>query len=188
MNGGTYDNIILKEDNLTPGYVDTINHFWIYALPHPLPLPAGLFYVGTMQPAFGGSDSLYFGLDVNRVGSNHAFYNVGGLWNPSQISGAIMIRPLLGQTVATTTGISSVHPDILDWSLSPNPALDEINVDFNSPKNVLFSVSDIQGRSVLSGTAIRRQSIDISALAPGMYFVTLYVDGVASTTRKLIKQ
>ncbi len=99
VNGASADNVLYEQDFFQPEYADSVNHFWYYSFTTPVMLPAGTFYTGTMQPAEGNSDSLYIGLDVNRIGNNHAYFNVVNTWAPSQISGALMIRPLLGQTV-----------------------------------------------------------------------------------------
>src|SRR5690606_13322950 len=61
-NGGS-DDEVYTENFLYPGYADTLNNFWYYKFLEPVPLSSGTFYIGTTQPAFSGSDSLYFGLD-----------------------------------------------------------------------------------------------------------------------------
>lgn len=187
VNGGISDNILLKVDNIVPSYVDTINHFWVYSFNTPVHLPAGLFYAGTMQPAYDGADSVYFGLDVNRIGTNHAYYNVQSAWAQSQIAGAIMIRPLLGQPVAGT-GVHNINIETLDWSLEPNPANNIVSLNYVNNIKTLYQVNDILGRTVLNGEVNKSRNIDISVLSPGMYFVTLCQDGLTTTTKKLIKQ
>jgi hypothetical protein len=187
VNGGTANNILLQEDDVVPGYIDTINHFWIYSFSTPIPLPAGLFYAGYIQPAYGGADSLYIGLDVNRIGTNHAYFNVQNSWSASQISGALMIRPLLGQPVAGT-GIKNVNIQKQDWTLSPNPASNTLLLDYNSNAKAAYSITDILGRNILNAGVDNAHTVDVSLLSPGMYFMTLYLDGVAADTKKFIKQ
>src|SRR5699024_9183538 len=89
---GGVEELLHQEDFFIPGYLG-INDFYIYTFEKPVILPKGTFYVGTIQPALSASDSLYIGLDVNRIGGNHAYYNVEGYWESSAVSGALMIRP-----------------------------------------------------------------------------------------------
>ena len=83
VNGASIDNLIYQQYNCDPGYPDTINHFWTYKFDTPVPLSTGTFYAGVFMPAESGDDSLYFGLDINRIGGNHAYYNVLASWTPS---------------------------------------------------------------------------------------------------------
>ena len=169
-----------------PGYADSVNHFWYYTFPQPLVMPAGTFYMGTMQPAESGSDSLYIGLDVNRVGSNHAYYNVFGTWQTSLISGALMKRPLLGHAVQPTS-VADIDKAADDWSLSPNPARDKVQFNIGTATQRIYHITDVAGRNMLMGTITNGNSVDVSQLAPGMYFVTLGNEGTRSSTKKLIK-
>ena len=187
VNGSFSDHLLYTQDLCFPGYADTLNHFWNYKFDVPLPLPAGTFYAGTFQPAESGSDSLYFGLDVNRVGSNHAYYNVLSGWTPSLISGAIMMRPLLGQYVQGT-GVNDVQPKKQRLALTPNPADDIVRFEFDGANEATYTISDISGRKVQEGAVYSGKTINISQLAPGMYFVNIISDGLVSVTQKIVKK
>ncbi len=186
VNGFRNDVVLDSIEDAIPGYVDSVNFFWTYTFPHPLILPAGTFYVGTLQPAESGSDSLYIGLDVNRVGSNHAYYNVFGNWQPSLISGALMIRPVLGHAVAGTS-VADVSIAENNWTLSPNPATDNLQFTFDGDDKLTYHITDVAGRVVLTGIIASGNSVDIAQLKPGMYFVTLGNAGTRTSTKKLIK-
>ena len=57
-------------------------------------------------------------------------------------------------------------------SLSPNPTLNSLNIKTNFTQNTQYSISDITGRILLSGKSTNQDfSIDISALAQGVYFI-----------------
>ncbi len=185
--GAPSDNVIYTEEACSPGYADTVNRFWIYKFSQSVPLPAGTFFAGTFQPAESGSDSLYFGLDVNRVGSNHAFYNVFSGWVPSLFSGAIMIRPLLGQDV-TGTGIDDLSvSNTTNWRLFPNPANEQITIEIPSDERVSYSIQNVQGQKLLDGVIKRGQAISTMGLPSGLYFVRL-ADGITTYgTQKFIK-
>jgi hypothetical protein len=186
INGAPADVQLYSQDLCDPGYADTINHFWIYKFNQPLPLPAGTFYAGTMQPAESGSDSLYFGLDVNRVGGNHAYYNVLSMWNPSLISGAIMMRPLFGQAV-TGSGVNVVAGTIANWQLTPNPARDVVQVSYSCDADAAYAISDMQGRVVSSGLLDREKMVNVAALAPGMYIMQVSAPSLNPLPQKFIK-
>src|ERR1041384_7023749 len=111
-------------------FTDTVNHFTIYRFDTPLQLPTGVFYLGTTQPASSGSDSLYIGLDANRVGGNHLYYNVLNSWQSSSVSGALMIRPLLGGPIIGTA-VSNVSASKSALSLYPNPCSTDLHISGN---------------------------------------------------------
>ncbi|HXS38409.1 MAG TPA: T9SS type A sorting domain-containing protein, partial [Flavipsychrobacter sp.] len=183
------DSILFYEpDNtLFPGYADTINHFWVYRFDTPLVLPAGTFYAGIFIPAYSGSDSLYVGLDVNRIGNNHVFYNVDGVnWYSSQVSGALMMRPLLGQGIRGTK-VDDIQAKQEIWSLSPNPARDIIHFDYSTGKFTSYKILDVEGRAIMMGALDQQQDINISNLLPGVYIAHLIIDGVDSAPQKFIK-
>lgn len=185
--GGGSDNILYQEDFFVPAYLRQ-NAFWYYKFAQPVLLPAGKFYIGTIQPALGSSDSLYFGLDVNRTADNHVYYNVISEWKKSGIQGALMIRPLFGDFFpSVVNGPVSQQRSI--WDVVPNPATDRIRLNFNIRQGALtvYKVTDVQGRTLLSGAATNGEWIDIQKLQPGVYFVHLDANGQNTTPRKIIK-
>ena len=186
VNGAPVDVAIDSLEFATPSYADTQNHFWIYTFATPLLLPAGTFYAGTQQPAESGDDSLYFGLDVNRVGSNHAYFNVLHVWQPSLISGAIMMRPILGSFVEGTA-ISNVTEAKTEWSVMPNPATDVLRFEYESNTAAAYRITDVRGNTVQQGSVLSGHTIDISRLIPGLYFVNLVNSGICGAPQKIIK-
>lgn len=187
INGATADNLLYTQDPCYPGYGDTLNEFWIYKFDNPVPLPAGTFYAGVLMPAESGSDSLYFGFDRNRVGGNHAYYNVLSSWNPSLLHGAIMMRPLLGQAVTSSNIRETAAPIAEKWQLAPNPATDKFSISFPGDGMVNYTVTNIQGKVILSGTTANGGDINIANFTQGMYFVTISANGRSTAPLKLIK-
>jgi hypothetical protein len=182
FNGGT-DQLIYQEENLLPGYVDTVNHFWVYKLETPVVLPAGVFYVGIMQPAFSGS--LYYGLDVNRTGGNHLYYNVLGTWQSSLVSGALMIRPLLGQPVQAT-GATSVASARHSSFIYPVPADRFFYFRTGNSGTFAYRITDLHGRIVQTGKTQDDTAIDVSALSGGVYFVSYQLGTADAQPFKLL--
>lgn len=184
MSGSGSDQLVYQEDFLQPAYLRN-DFYWTYKFENPVPLPAGTFYMGTIQPALSNSDSLYIGLDVNRQGSNHAFYNVVGYWQSSTVKGALMIRPVLGPIIPSN--VPSVPERNIAWNVTPNPATDRIQLSYDSYKRANYELVDMQGRTILKGAIENKQYIDIQDLVPGMYFVRLTVDGFVLTPQKIVK-
>ncbi len=187
INGATADNVLYRQEACSPGYADTVNHFWVYKFDNPVALPAGTFYTGAFMPALSGDDSLYFGFDVNRVGGNHAYYNVASAWVPSSLQGAIMMRPLLGQYV-TASSVPVVKEAVRPkWEVTPNPAQDKLNIYFPGDEKAAYRITNIQGQTVLHGQAQSGTTIDIEGLKPGMYFVSIALSGLSGIPQKFIK-
>ncbi len=187
VNGATADVVIDSQEFYVPAYTDSQNHFWVYTFDDPLPLPAGTFYAGTQQPAASGDDTLYFGLDVNRIGSNHAYFNVLHTWQQSLISGSIMIRPILGKHVSGTA-VADVHASQFKWQVTPNPATDRLQLEMETEApQAVYRITDILGNCVLQGAAVNNKVIDVSSLAPGIYLVNIVNIGIAGAPQKIVK-
>lgn len=182
--GSNSEKIIYQEDFLFPGYLNT-NNFYVYKFAQKVPLPAGKFYIGTIQPALASSDSLYFGLDVNRIGQSHVFYNLLAKWESSNYPGAVMIRPIVGPIIPS--GIDEVKPKQLEWTVYPNPASETVNLQYNAGIEVKFSIVDMQGRVVQRGNRRSEEPINISALSPGVYYIQLVSGDIATTPKKIVK-
>ena len=185
VNGGT-DDLVYQQDLLFASYNDTVNNFWIYKFDTPVPMNAGTFFLGTLQPASSGSDSLYFGLDENRAGGNHLYVNYLNVWQPSIVGGALMIRPLLGQPV-TPSAVRWVEQVDENWKVYPNPATNHFTISTETSNSVFYEVRDTHGRLLKSGQAANNQDMDISGLAPGIYFVRISDGNWNSAPKKIIK-
>lgn len=184
--GGRQDTKLYEQELLQPIYTDAVNHFTVYRFDTPLQLPAGVFYLGTTQPASSGADSLYIGLDANRVGGNHLYFNVLNSWQSSNVSGALMIRPLLGGPVTGTAvdAVSTSHPAL---SLYPNPANNFLYINGSKSESCRYLITDMQGRKLLEGN-YSGAGIPVEALPPGMYLLRLQQGEYWTVPQKFIKQ
>ena len=86
--------------------------------------------------------------------------------------------PRLEICYSSTTGISEMKNNHLH--LYPNPAADYFIIESRQPQggSVVMSISDALGQLVYSKTcetkeALIREKVDISALNPGLYFLSL---------------
>lgn len=183
VSGGS-DQVIYQQDFLNPDYTG-VNGYWIYKFDAPVPVDAGTFYLGTIQPALSNSDSLYFGFDVNRTTNNHLYYNVVGNWEPSTLQGAVMVRPVFGPIIPTT--VKDVIIPELKWSTSPGPVDNRLQFHFNTSSAGTYEIYDMQGRVIKKGSVNSEETIDVSELVQGVYLVKLNVKGVVSNPQKIIK-
>lgn len=97
-----------------------------------------------------------------------------------------MMRPLLGQLVLPTA-ISDVNSKSSILNISPNPATDEVQLDFAGDGEATYMISDLSGRTLLTGTTTTGTKINIANLTPGMYVVTLCLQGINWPPQKVIK-
>ena len=185
INNGT-DVKLYEQQLFFPNYSDTIDKFWQYKFDEPIALSSGTFYLSIVQPAYSGSDSLYYGLDVNRIGSNHAYYNVLNKWENSTVGGAIMLRPILGQNFISSS-VNETLPTHQQLIVYPNPVSKQLFIKNSTiSTNLSFEISDILGNKIKSG--LYHESIDVSNLLPGMYFIRIFGNQNTVTIQKFIKE
>lgn len=184
------DDVVYELENLQPSYRDTVNHFWIYKFDEAVPMPAGTFYVGITQPALSGSDSLYIGLDRNRTESNHAYYNVLNVWTPSLVSGALMMRPILGQPISGSSIKNAIPNNKAKAIIWPNPATDELNFNLNTAESKLnYEIKSISGLTVQQGLLSNQNAqINIKTLIPGNYLIQFSSEKGNFPAQKFIKK
>lgn len=185
FNGGVND-LLYQEDFLVPAYEDTVNKLSVYRFEQPQFLNTGVFYIGIVQPAGGISDSLHIALDVNRTGGNHRYFNVDGIWQSSQLNGALLLRPLVGPALPVT-GIGDRATMQTAWNISPNPARDRVHVSINDAGVFNYMIADMQGRTIQTGTTRNNADIATGTLQAGMYLIKIGNDHGYAAPKKLLK-
>lgn len=185
ISGAAADINLYQQEQLYPLYTDEINHFTYYKFDSPVPLPKGVFYLSVIQPANSGSDSLYIGADVNRIGGNHVYYNVLNSWNSSLFSAALMMRPLLGGTVIGTSVAEQKHPD-QSWDLYPNPSQNVLNIN-SSSAYLEYKIRSIDGREIVHSNCTTGK-VNIQDLKPGTYLLSIRQNNTWTKAHKFIKQ
>ena len=72
----------------------------------------------------------------------------------------------------------------INIDIFPNPTNDVINIKIDKePGNVVAEVTDVSGTLVSSKEISRNAIIDLGDMAPGIYFITLSIDGQRHTFR-----
>ncbi len=73
--------------------------------------------------------------------------------------------------IAITPGILSTSPIINSLKVYPNPASTLLHIDLEKPGYFTAKLSSITGQSIITPTS---GTIDVSALANGVYILTIY--------------
>jgi len=159
-----------------------------YPLSQCLLLSPGTYYFGIKQKT---NRPLNIGFDKNTDHSSAFYYDIGNGWVQSAIKGSIMINPLMG-CLLPPLPTNITEPKELENSLLvfPNPAQDRINIEAKgsiATEASIIILSSI-GQTVYSAPYRAQESIDVSALSNGVYFIQLMnVETSAPvTTKKLI--
>lgn len=162
-----------------PSYGYGRNGLTTYWTEYPVPV-SGKFYVGFKQidPV-----RLGVGLDRNTDRSEYTFYSVdqGATWSQSEISGAVMIRPIFSTLMNDEMSIP--HFEKISLDVYPNPTESHFTVRGNLTGNETFVVRDLTGRELIR---TQQPTIDISQEPAGMYLIE--VQGAYANTIKVIKR
>ena len=184
-NNGLPGNIIYSAENMIVEPGDGINGFFTYVLPDGA-MVNGVFYAGWKQRT---ETFLNAGFDVNTPHNGRQFYWLNGLWLQSQKEGSIMIRPVVGAPLKTTSS-DDINPvsTTKNFRIWPNPASDYINLDCDdlllSPSAYIMII-DLQGRELMKVPYSNR--INISSLKAGLYTVITISDGRRTGYFRLVK-
>ncbi len=178
--------VLYQQDFNTVQYTNDREGFSYYKFNNAQYLDSGTYYIGVMQPANSGSDTIYFGLDVNNnYNASRLFYNVDGSWQPSGAIGSIMFRPLVGSTF-TPTAIK--HHSIINRNCTvyPNPTNDNINIISSTPHDAIL-ITDVFGK-IISYTKTHSNTLSVSQLQAGLYTIQLMHKNVLYDKVNFIKK
>jgi hypothetical protein len=97
--------------------------------------------------------------------------------------------------VPSSIGIDENHAGVAGLSLAPNPATEHVTIAYvlAGESDVIIELVDVTGRVISSNATSNAQSgehredMDVSALAPGLYFVRIVSDN-GSAQVQLIRE
>jgi len=195
-NKRAFDIMVWDNDNGVPGNVlysktevmvqqgDMINGFYTYDLPEGV-IVNGTFYIGWKQRS---ETFLNAGLDINTPNAGRQLYWLNGEWHTSQVTGSIMIRPVVGypNKITSIADIFVQKKNII--SVWPNPATDFLNVSCSDPLlsgSLYLTVMDMSGRQLMKVPFNER--IDISSLHEGIYIIITSIKGKPISFDRIIK-
>jgi hypothetical protein len=144
------------------GYQDTLGGDYVF------PIVAGEFSVtvdGSMLPA---GKLVQFGFSVYGPNANAE--------NPNH-----------GRVVIGEQGLSTVDVTALDMIIYPNPSNGSY-VTIQSPVNGVkyVEVFDITGKRLIN-TSLSADTLDVSSISTGMYFVKVTIEGQSKTSKLIIR-
>lgn len=183
-NNGLPGNILYSAENMIVEPGDKINGFVTYILPDGVMVDE-VFYAGWKQRT---ETFLNAGFDVNTPHNGRQFYWLNGVWLQSQKEGSIMIRPVLGAPLKTTSSDDKSPAVTNNLRIWPNPASDYINLncdDLLLSRSAYIMIIDIQGRELMKVPYNNR--INISSLKAGLYTVITISDGRRNGYFRLVK-
>jgi hypothetical protein len=97
-------------------------------------------------------------------------------------------------TVISTVGIFDLYDFSSAISIFPNPAKENVNIEFEIPgkADVLVELKDILGKTIYSSkengvNTKYKHTINTSSFEKGVYFVTVYISGKPHTKRLVIE-
>lgn len=171
-NNGQPGNVIYEKAGLRPEYDSEIFKYITYELENPI-LVNGTFYIGWRKTT---GDNLNVGFDQYSNHQTEIYYATGGAWSTSSYQGSLMLRPILGSSKQAYVGIESPTTKEADFSIYPNPAKDNIlyikgDESVLSDGNTTIQIFHSNGQLIYNSKY--SNSIDISELSQGIYFVSL---------------
>lgn len=147
---GTPGNVIYQEDKLLPQSLDELGQFYNYILDQPLALPSGNFYIGFIQYQ---NNNINIGFDMNNDAHQFLFYNVDGTWRNSQYSGALMMRPIIGDSPYPYISSTDNYQSLSDISVYPNPVSVNSYVNILAPNLEQWQLFNISGELISCGNS-----------------------------------
>jgi len=176
-NNKYFDLVIWKDENGRPGnevyrignqrpqWEEQIYAFHFYPFEETVTL-AGSFFVGIVQQTSG---LINIGFDASNDNSIYTFYNTNGSWQPTEMRGTLMMRPVVdGKTLH---GVEENESTALA-TLFPNPVGNTLNISVSDETEIVQTcIFDLTGRKVYHGQS--EKNIAVGHLTNGLYFLSL---------------
>jgi hypothetical protein len=181
---GKPGNVIYQVEDVIVEQASKINGFYTYVLPDYISVNT-TFYIGWKQRS---ETFLNAGFDVNTPNMGRQFYWLNGEWKESQLEGSVMIRPVVGGRLKTTSVEDPYFTDLNRIRIWPNPAQDYIRIDagdFALSGLLYITITDLSGKIVIKEPYSER--IDISSLHEGMYIIITSLKEKVVGYNRLIK-
>lgn len=166
------DQVLLSIDQIKPTYTNSRNGFTTYRLPKAVAVTDS-FYIGWDQT---NSFVLNIGLDKNYppgINPNMA-YKMDGRWYPTEIPGALMIRPIMGKFLGAATSIETPEErvELTKPVVYPNPAKDRINIGGIDALKYHIKLISINGAEI-NGWLMEDNTMLLPSLTPDVYLLIL---------------
>lgn len=171
---GPNDVLLYKIFNTKVHYMNSINGFTYYALDSAIAVP-NRFYIGWNQYQ---SFMMNIGFDKNyrnhgdKTPNPNQYYFSDGVWNPSEIPGTMMIRPIVGKRLNVPTGMHEISKkeNTEKPICFPNPTQESFSIQFASDK-IHVQVKDMHGRTIIETDST--ENISLEHCESGMYIIQM---------------
>jgi len=165
-----------------PVYTSTYTGFVKYEFSEPVPVN-GPFYVGWRQTK---EFLLNVGLDLNNPPDAPVMFYNQGTWISSGAPGMLLFRPYMYEV---STGMQPPNSAALTpLKLYPNPANERIWIQVPSGlenEHLVIDIYDNSGRQ-LQRSELQSNSLDVSGLSPGLYYIRAIISGEPYYSKVLI--
>ena len=74
------------------------------------------------------------------------------------------------------------------FSVYPNPCNDKLTISSTESLNYTFEITDVTSKVILSQQRINSNTIDVSSLEKGIYFLKVLDGNILLATKKIIKE
>ncbi len=141
-----------------------------------LALPVGDFYVGWQQVSNNFQDAMPVGLDKNNLlDESILFGNLGdNIWEGLDfISGALMIRPVVGSEIPPNTSTESIDKKQSSIVFYPNPSAGLFTIRLENGAYSNFEVSIFSSTGQLLNQQLLQPELDLSSFPDGLYFTKI---------------
>ncbi|GMT45786.1 MAG: hypothetical protein IEMM0006_1618 [bacterium] len=168
-NKGKPGEMIYRQKNIRVQWDKGIYPFFTYRLDTPV-MVSGTFYVGYQQQ----NQSLNVGFDTNHDAGNDIFYFADNQWYKTNFTGALLMRPVVGQDLIMGTG--QLFPKRgKAFDVYPNPAYGRIRfsgLDLTSGAPAEVVVYNLLG-TIVSRQTLHQNEMNIRFLSNGMYLLRI---------------
>lgn len=177
-NNKLFDVVLWKDENGRPGqeiyrlsyqrpqWEEQIYRFHYYPFDEVLAY-AGSFFIGIVQQS---NALINIGFDSSNDNSENTCFNSNGSWQPTEMHGSLMIRPVVGESYYI--GVEELGKPSEAVSLYPNPASNELYINVADEVEIINTcIFDLMGRKVYQNAFTK--VIPVGDLQDGLYFISL---------------
>jgi hypothetical protein len=145
---------------------------------------------GSINPQISGGTSPYNYFWSTMATTDSVSGLTNGSYSLTVTDSKACVSQALNFTVGLATGIQNVTGGNNHFTLYPNPATGYLTVNIPSSSINRVDITDVLGHTVYTNTVTDKQiAIDISSLAPGIYFAVLRTAiGSSAGVNKFIKE
>lgn len=181
------DVLLYKSSDLKPVYTNKVNGFAAFKIEPPIALTDS-FYIGWEQAQ---AYVINIGIDKNYpFGINrNMFFKQDGQWYPSEMTGALMMRPIVGKWIDLPASVEENKAISNEkFSVYPNPSNGRFKINSNKNEEFLVSLFDLSGRELIQAES-REKEIDLGGFSFGIYLLKIESkqSGNTSVTKIIIQ-